>query len=244
MSGLNRNKTPQNSNVNRAFKSPFRPVDVSPNVPDIEKVANLERDKVPSEKVNCVTSEKNSTPKSENFSNPKSENFSTPKSENFSTPKSDNTSVPKSENSSTPKRPYTPVSRKVPNKSFRIPFKSPLSVNSNSPLPSSSYASPNLKRLHSPHPLGSKKISTSSDTPQSLNSKLQGLLKQEKDIDDEISKLEQEGYCTSELDVHIDKLHKYNDIKDLTQKVLGKLAELDGVSVASLHTQFGLDSID
>ena len=42
----------------------------------------------------------------------------------------------------------------------------------------------------------------------------------------------------------LDKLHQYNDIKDVTQILLGKLADLDGIPISSLYSRFGLNSTD
>lgn len=38
----------------------------------------------------------------------------------------------------------------------------------------------------------------------------------------------------------MDALHEYNDIKDATQVVLGRLAELRGLTVAKIHEKFDL----
>ncbi|XP_055607981.1 DNA repair protein SWI5 homolog [Uranotaenia lowii] len=38
----------------------------------------------------------------------------------------------------------------------------------------------------------------------------------------------------------MDLLHKYNDIKDATQKVLGALAVLEGVTVKEMHEKYNL----
>jgi len=47
----------------------------------------------------------------------------------------------------------------------------------------------------------------------------------------------------SEVDEHIERLHLYNDVKDLAQMVIGKLAELEEVSVGSLHEEFEVHAI-
>lgn len=39
-------------------------------------------------------------------------------------------------------------------------------------------------------------------------------------------------------------LHKYNDIKDATQDVLGRLAVIEGVTVAEIHRKYKLLDTD
>ena len=48
----------------------------------------------------------------------------------------------------------------------------------------------------------------------------------------------------SEMDEMIEALHEYNDIKDVTQMLLGKLADFDEVTTSSLYSRFGLDTSD
>lgn len=42
----------------------------------------------------------------------------------------------------------------------------------------------------------------------------------------------------------MDLLHKYNDIKDATQVVLGAIANIEGVTVKELHNHFQLPLTD
>lgn len=49
-----------------------------------------------------------------------------------------------------------------------------------------------------------------------------------------------EDYNKDELDIHITKLHEYNEIKDTGQMVLGRIAEAKGVTTQTLYEQFGL----
>ncbi|XP_065175609.1 DNA repair protein SWI5 homolog [Sycon ciliatum] len=56
---------------------------------------------------------------------------------------------------------------------------------------------------------------------------------------DEVAKLEQ-TYNVEELQVYIDLLHEYNEVKDTTQMVLGRLAEIRGTTVRQLHDAYGL----
>lgn len=43
-----------------------------------------------------------------------------------------------------------------------------------------------------------------------------------------------------ERDEIMKALHKYNEIKDATQKVLGRLAVIEGVTVAEIHRKYDL----
>uniref|UniRef100_A0A8C4MMT2 DNA repair protein SWI5 homolog n=1 Tax=Equus asinus asinus TaxID=83772 RepID=A0A8C4MMT2_EQUAS len=70
-------------------------------------------------------------------------------------------------------------------------------------------------------------------------------LKEKRDmLDKEISQLLSEGYSVGELEDHISQLHMYNDIKDIGQMLLGKLAVIRGVTTRELYPEFGLDMSD
>ncbi|GAB5580179.1 DNA repair protein SWI5 homolog [Prionailurus iriomotensis] len=70
-------------------------------------------------------------------------------------------------------------------------------------------------------------------------------LKEKRDLlDTEISQLISEGYSVDELEDHISQLHEYNDIKDVGQMLLGKLAVIRGVTTKELYAEFGLDMND
>ena len=49
-----------------------------------------------------------------------------------------------------------------------------------------------------------------------------------------------------ELDIthYIDLLHRYNDLKDAGQAMLGKLAELEGTTTRSMYARFDLNEED
>ena len=68
----------------------------------------------------------------------------------------------------------------------------------------------------------------------------QQLLEKEAKLDDEITLMQAEGLTVEELDYQINLLHLYNETKDAAQVVIGRLAELEGVTVKSLHEKYSL----
>lgn len=63
-------------------------------------------------------------------------------------------------------------------------------------------------------------------------------------LDREITQLVSEGYRVIELEEHISLLHEYNDVKDVAQMLLGKLAVTRGVTTKDLYPDFDLDLND
>ncbi|KAL1244571.1 DNA repair protein [Trichinella spiralis] len=91
-----------------------------------------------------------------------------------------------------------------------------------------------------PFKLPIKKLSSEETAPQSLSE----LLETEKALDTEIELLESRGYRVEDLDIYIDKLHVYNDLKDLCQMLLGQLAVLQEVTTRDLYKSFELEVDD
>ncbi|XP_062063442.1 DNA repair protein SWI5 homolog [Lepus europaeus] len=79
---------------------------------------------------------------------------------------------------------------------------------------------------------------------ESLHLDIQNLKERRDVLDTEISQLLSEGYSVDELEDHITQLHEYNDIKDVAQMLLGKLAVIRGVTTKELYPEFGLDMND
>lgn len=63
----------------------------------------------------------------------------------------------------------------------------------------------------------------------------------EKTLDIELETLKKRKREKDEIMV---ALHKYNDIKDVTQHVLGRLAIVEGVTVAEIHRKYNLLETD
>ncbi|KAK2823801.1 hypothetical protein Q7C36_020401 [Tachysurus vachellii] len=63
-------------------------------------------------------------------------------------------------------------------------------------------------------------------------------------LESDIKLLENEGVCVHELDLHINLLHEYNDIKDIAQTLLGRLAGLRSVTTRDLYARFGMELDD
>ncbi|KAG7269053.1 hypothetical protein CRUP_003674 [Coryphaenoides rupestris] len=70
------------------------------------------------------------------------------------------------------------------------------------------------------------------------------LMKRLEEQEAEIAALVAEGYRLDELGQHIDLLHEYNDVKDIGQTLLGRIAALRGTTTRSLYGHFGLELSD
>ncbi|KAK1155751.1 hypothetical protein AOXY_G26582 [Acipenser oxyrinchus oxyrinchus] len=78
----------------------------------------------------------------------------------------------------------------------------------------------------------------------SLREDIEELKGRREELSTQIALLEAEGYSVEELDQHIDQLHEYNDIKDVGQMLLGRLATIRGVTTKDLYGEFGLELED
>uniref|UniRef100_A0A7N4NUG2 DNA repair protein SWI5 homolog n=1 Tax=Sarcophilus harrisii TaxID=9305 RepID=A0A7N4NUG2_SARHA len=87
-------------------------------------------------------------------------------------------------------------------------------------------------------PVPAPKFGQANETnEESLRLEIQELKQKRDTLDQEISQLMAEGYVVSELEDHISLLHEYNDIKDVGQMLMGKLARIRGVTTKELYWQ-------
>lgn len=118
----------------------------------------------------------------------------------------------------------TPASSaKRPFQRTRLPFKSPARIESS---PGASRAVPASQKAGDP----------STHSTQEVARELQ-------EVEAEIRELSRD--CSEEeLQRHIEKLHEYNEMKDVGQMLIGRLAELQGTTTNALYGQFGLSLED
>ena len=81
------------------------------------------------------------------------------------------------------------------------------------------------------------------ETPDSIAADIAQLREQLESAESEIVELSRD-YCEDELQQYIDHLHEYNEIKDVGQLLLGKLAEVKGTTTAELYQHFELNLDD
>lgn len=89
----------------------------------------------------------------------------------------------------------------------------------------------------------SESASASSHDLEAVANEVLRLKKRLKDINADIAHVSAD-YNSDELQVFIDGLHEYNEVKDAGQLLLGKLAEQEGTTTATLYRRFGLNIED
>lgn len=123
----------------------------------------------------------------------------------------------------TVRQPPTPLSAiKQSSRRSRLPFKSPA-------------------RNSHPKPTGEPpQSSTAAEEAAGDVAKLRERLEE---VEKEMEVLSA-SYSEEELQAHIEKLHEYNEVKDMGQLLLGKIAEVEGTTTAALYERFGLELDD
>lgn len=81
------------------------------------------------------------------------------------------------------------------------------------------------------------------ETEESLRTNITELREQIEGVNSEIEELSKD-YSEDELQQYIDHLHEYNEVKDAAQLLMGRLAEVQGTTVAELYKQFDLSLDD
>lgn len=77
-------------------------------------------------------------------------------------------------------------------------------------------------------------------TSAEIEERIEKVQKEMGEIQDDIDTLESKGYTEDLHRSYLAELHKYNDIKDACQKVIGRLAEIRGVTFKSIHEEYKL----
>lgn len=92
-----------------------------------------------------------------------------------------------------------------------------------------------------PQPISSSpfKQCTRAEPNTQLLSEVESLKLKLSETEKEIASLAEE-YSEHELQDHIQKLHEYNEIKDIGQILLGKLAEMEGLTTSHLYQRYDL----
>lgn len=76
-------------------------------------------------------------------------------------------------------------------------------------------------------------------TYQELEARYEKLYKENSELDKKIAGFEAKGVST-DLQPQMQALHEYNEMKDLTQMVLGYLADAEQITVGDLHRRYSL----
>ena len=137
------------------------------------------------------------------------------------------------ESMQTPHRPPT-------TSGLRSAFRSPLSSGNPSTKARQPFKSPALARKTTPSTSYIPPSIPSKETPASVRSRILELKTELDSLEREIAEL-RGSYSVEELQTHIDTLHQYNELKDIGQILLGKLAEVEGTTTASLYARYGLE---
>ncbi|KAK6630570.1 hypothetical protein RUM43_014555 [Polyplax serrata] len=80
------------------------------------------------------------------------------------------------------------------------------------------------------------KMSSGSQMDLIRSSLFDQLVAEEKNMDDELKILQEKMEPSYKMEL----LHKYNDLKDATQILLGAIGNLEGVTVTELHNKYNL----
>ena len=122
-------------------------------------------------------------------------------------------------------------------------FKTPARVDSLGPGPSPQVQSSRKARAGLTARMEAAQSDRNSRDCESLAKTITQLKRELEEVDTEIAELSQD-HREEDLQLHIQALHEYNEIKDAGQILLGKLAEVERTTTASLYEKFGLSLDD
>lgn len=131
--------------------------------------------------------------------------------------------TPGKSNVSSRRKSYTPYgNRRRESSGCFAPFKSPCSHDNKTASP---------RRSDNQRTKASSKVELAREVVE--------LQEQSERLDEEIEALSKD-YSQDKLPQYIDKLHEYNEIKDIAQMLIGKIAEKKGTTTKSLYPHFNL----
>ncbi|XP_072015493.1 uncharacterized protein [Amphiura filiformis] len=84
----------------------------------------------------------------------------------------------------------------------------------------------------------------SKDDDEEIEVDIESLQQESSRLAQEINALKTEGLEEAELQIHMRKMHEYNELKDMGQMLLGKIAFIEGVTTKDLYNKYGLDLED
>ena len=90
---------------------------------------------------------------------------------------------------------------------------------------------------------GPCRVSSPATSLEDLHQEIRQLRERLSSIEQQVYELSRD-HDESDLQLYIDKLHDYNEIKDTGQILVGKMAELSDSTTSLLYEQFGLDQND
>lgn len=88
--------------------------------------------------------------------------------------------------------------------------------------------------------MASKKQSNDLEVATKLREKLDSLKHKEEEIDKEINLLKEQGVPIDDTNAEIEALHKYNEMKDLTQNIIGFVASMECTTLSNVHKRYNL----
>lgn len=132
----------------------------------------------------------------------------------------------------------TPLRIGPPSRKSRMPFKSPARTPDTASAISLSVNTPLSSRKSM-----SCRVNKDVASTEELTCNVQKLRDKLASVEREMAGLA-DSYSEDELQLHIDKLHEYNEVKDMGQLLLGKMAEVEGTTTTALYEQFSLQLND